>query len=232
MKYFLLGLTLLLCVPMISIAQDLTVPEAVEEEMEPPIRFVVGLEGGIGVHNVQGPGLRNLGVTFEVPWKKVSFGTGILIKDMGSMQYMNYTGYSYDELTDDGKITMYEYNRHKVNLKYLSIPLKVQVRLPCNCVYIQGGIEVDFLRPNNDQIFETTTFNQAPEGYEKTDIVKDVNYTFVFGVGLKLHESKRLRIFMRPEYEFMLSHIKEGTVYRKSDVMKRLKVSLGVQYGI
>ncbi len=231
MKYFLLGLTLLLCVPMISIAQDLPATKAVEEEM-PPIRFVVGLEGGLGVHNINGPGLKNLGVTFEVPWKRISIGTGILLKNMGDMQYMNHTGYSYDKLTDNGKITMYEYDRHKVNLEYISVPLKVQVRLPCNCIYIQGGVEVDFLKPNSDEVFETASYNETPEKYLESDIVKDVNYTFVIGVGFKLHESNRLRIFMRPEYEFMLSHIKEGTAYRKTDLMNRLKVSMGVQYGI
>ncbi len=232
MKNFLALLTFCLSMPLLTIAQE-TTPVLPEPEAEvTPIKFVVGLEGGYGVHNIKGPGIQNVGLTVDIPYKKFSFGTGILFKDMGEQRYMTYNGYSYTKKEDGETITISEFERHKVDLSYISVPLRVQMRLPCNCVYVQASLEIDFLKKGADQNYETIQMQGSTTDYMEENIVKDINYAFVVGVGFKLHESRRLRIFMRPEYEFMLSHIKDGTIYKKHDMLNRLKMSMGVQYGL
>ena len=231
MKNFLVLFALCIGIPMLSFAQD-PLLESAPEVIEQPVKFVIGLEGGYGVHQVEGPGVASIGLNLEMPFKRFSIGTGLVYKKMGSTKYMSYTGYSYDKKENEGITTISEYDRHEVELDYLSIPLRLQVRLPCNCVYVQAGVEVDFLKKDADRIYDTVQLEVAPDKYLEEDIVKDVNYSFVIGLGFKLHETNRLRIYMRPEYEFMMNPIKKSSSYHEAGVLNRFKFNMGVQYGI
>ncbi len=198
--------------------------------------LVVGVESSFVFYNANNYPTKDAhfstiaGVTVEKPWKKLSFSTGILLKNAPNHQFAVHNGENRIKIVKEEPITLYGYQRYDQQLRYLSIPLRIQYRLPCNCVYFQGGVELDLIG-NNPKLTQVSTYEsqEVPVITETTKQFKEVGYTLVFGMGFKLHQSERFRIFMRPDFEYVFNPGTKQNQYFQED-FRKFKMSFGAQY--
>ena len=114
---------------------------------KPFAKMVVGLEGsmdlqqytdGIRVHPM--PALQ-----VEYPFHKFSVGLGISRKVYSQFGYQTFDGNISSWQIGENNATVFHYADKLIKPVYWSIPLRIQYRLPCNCVYVQGAASLDFL---------------------------------------------------------------------------------------
>jgi len=200
-------------------------------------KLVFGIEGGLNYHHIKGKEMggdfaHRYGISIEKPFGKFSVGTGFLWKDLGKSSYLEHTFKSEIRNIKEEALTFYEYRNHRVDMKYFSVPLRLQYRLPCNCMYVQGGVEVDFLKSEVDQVESTSFTLREPIPEDRASTFKTINYSFVVGIGFKLHQSEHTRIFMRPEYEYVLNPTKNRVAIYNEKGYSRMRITFGLQYGI
>ena len=221
----LLKLTMLLLLPAFGWAQ----------EAQP--RFVIGTELGADFRKFDPAISRSLnytaGLTLEYPMGKFSLATGLLYKDYGWQEYWEYTEETSQEVIQEKLYTFYHINDLTSRLAYYSIPLRLQYRLPCNCVYMQAGVHAD-IASFGEEIHQQYVFRtyMEPETFDFTreENLKPVNFTFELAVGFKLHFNEHWRMFMRPTYRILAAPAKSGSPIWNSQY-HQLHMAFGVQRG-
>ena len=203
------------------------------QELQP--RFIAGPELGADFRKIS-PVINNnsnytFGISLEYPVHKFSLGTALLYKEYGWQQYREYTGETYQEVVKEELVTFHNYNERNVKLNYYSIPLRLQYRLPCNCVYVQAGIMADFANfgseGNEEGVFRTVEDPQTFDFNHRTGL-KPLNLTYELAVGFKLHFNEKWRMYMRPTYRIMSQPSRQGSTEWASNY-RSLHMAFGVQ---
>lgn len=171
-----------------------------------------------------------VGVHIEYPFGQFSVGTGILYVNYGTYSYGHYSG-EYLITKNDGFLRKnYINERYESRVKYIGIPIRVQYRLPCNCVYFQASFESDILTDVTEASFKGTTVSYKQANNFNYSALKKTNQRFCFGVGFKLHKTHFSRIYMRPEFEYMLNPWRAYNTDVANDAFA-LKITFGAQFG-
>ncbi len=197
--------------------------------------LVIGPEASLDFHNIGEsygrPPFSSLGIVVERPMGKFSLATGFVRKNYGTIRYKSFSGERHTEIVKEQKVTYYHYLDRRAELRYYSVPLRLQYRLPCNCVYVQAGLDVDFRIDKG--IASQANATPRAELVERSNVqrLKSTNLGAELALGVKLHESKQLRIFMRPAIYWMLDPARHVNA-QKEQIYKRLKLTLGVQYAL
>lgn len=171
-----------------------------------------------------------VGVHIEYPFGQFSVGTGVLFVNYGTYSYGHYSG-EYLITENDGFLRKNYINElYESRSTYIGIPLRLQYRLPCNCVYFQASLETDILSSATGPSFKGTTLSYRQANDFNYSALKKTNQRFCFGVGFKLHKTHFSRIYMRPEIEYVLNPWKTYNTDVANDTMA-MKVTLGAQFG-
>lgn len=202
---------------------------------EVPPNIIIGTEIGIDVHKFEPILSRNAqitaGVTFEYPIGKFSLGSGFLYKTYGSIYSRESNGITSQEVKDEELITYHHFDEQFFELRYYSIPMRIQYRLPCNCVYLQAGIHADITefgeKTPGDHRFRTTELPEAFH-FNRDDALKPLNVTFELAIGFKMHFNDHLRMFMRPTYRYMTAPAKANSVLLNSSY-QHFHLAFGIQ---
>ena len=205
------------------------------QEAQP--HFVTGIEAGFDArsfHPYSKDGTSyTLGVSVEKPIGQWSVGSGLLLKRFGQQETYAYRETREGQTPSDLPITHYIYEQYQYELSYLSIPLRVQYRLPCNCVYLQAGVHAD-MRTNeggpNYPSGSTITTRHEPSNFNigGDGSLRPFNYTFEFAVGFKMHLTPDWRLFFRPTYRITQQPAKLASPPTRT-AFRQLNLALGVQ---
>lgn len=208
----------------------------VAQESQPLL--IIGTEMGIDFRKFEPSMSRNLqytvGITMEYPYQKFSIGTGLIYKVYGAFKNQIYTGYSAEEVIDEELYTFYYYEEENYDLKYYGVPLRLQYRLPCNCVYLQAGIHMDiadFTSTEKEDYQLRTIQEPADFHFDRDESIKRVNLSYELAIGFKLHFNDQLRMFMRPTYRVMASPANKNSVQLNTNY-RQLHMAFGLQYAI
>lgn len=200
--------------------------------------IVVGVEYASTIYSINYIKLSDnfkyeIGVTSEFPFNQFSVGTGILFKSYGDEQSIFYTGESFEDIVKGNEKTFFNTYEVERSIQYITIPLRLQYRLPCNCVYVQAGVEANFLTqksPTKIQGSDKAT-TRHPNTYESKSY-KRKNVQFDFGIGFKLHQTEQLRIFMRPSYQILLTPYTADSNLKERPSIHALRMAFGFQFGV
>lgn len=171
---------------------------------QPFAKMVVGIEAGwnlIQYDNGVRPRLMP-GAQVEYPWKKFSFGIGLTHKNYRSLRYETATGETEAGLLGEKKVLFHRVESRTFQPEYWSVPLRVNYRFPCNCVYLHAAASVDFLATDPAGTIAqsyVTTQKPTPE-FRQEHALKSRLRTYEIGVGFKLHSSDYFRLVARPSY--------------------------------
>ena len=194
---------------------------------EPIGKLVVGLEGGFETARAQN---FNYGIQAEVPWKQFSFGVGIGRKHMDWVKVERSDGILKPRVIGEKKSLVYEIEHYERKAHYVSVPVKVNYRLPCNCVYIHAAAVVDVLEGNFTEEFRYSYY-QSPQPQEENPVVKvgmknrAVHYEL--GMGFKIHANDYFRIIARPVLVWNENLNPYSTDARYYNTVR---MNLGIQY--
>lgn len=209
---------------------------AVAQESQPLL--IIGTEMGIDFRKFEPLMSQNpqytAGVTMEYPYRKFSIGTGLIYKVYGAFNNQIYTGYSAEEVIDEEIYTFYYYEEERYDLEYYGIPLRLQYRLPCNCVYLQAGVHIDIanftsIEEGSHQL--RTIQEPADFHFDRDEALKRLNLSYELAIGFKLHFNDQLRMFMRPTYRIMASPTNKNSVQLNTSY-RQLHMAFGLQYAI
>jgi hypothetical protein len=130
--------------------------------------------------------------------------------------------------------TFHHFDEQFFELRYYSIPMRVQYRLPCNCVYLQAGVHADIAefgeKTPRDHQFRTT---ELPEDFhfDRDEDLSPLNITFELAIGFKMHFNNRLRMFMRPTYRYMTRPARKNSTLLNTSY-QQLHIAFGIQRAI
>lgn len=198
---------------------------------QPFAKMIVGLEAGWDLQ-VYDQGIRPRlipGVQVEYPWQKFSFGLGIARKGYRSFYYETATGQSQAGLLGEKKVQYHLTEVRTFRPEYWSVPLRINYRLPCNCVYLHGAMSFDFLNASTSgTVTESYAYTQqpAPE-YLQEHGLKSRLRTYEIGLGFKLHSSDYFRLVARPSYVWSENPEIGGP---GPEYLRSLRMTFGMQY--
>lgn len=205
------------------------------QEAQP--RFVLGAETGVDFRKFDPAVSRSVnytaGLTLEYPLHRFSLATGLLYKDYGWQDYWAFTGETSQEVVKEETYTLYHIRDLRSRLAYYSVPMRLQYRLPCNCVYVQLGIHADIASfgPETHLQYQFRAY-QEPSSFHFTRALylKPVNLTYELAVGFKLHFNEHWRMFMRPTYRILSPPARSGSPVLNS-YYHQLHMAFGIQRG-
>ena len=141
------------------------------------------------------------GLHVEKPLGRWSLGTGIQQQQFGWHQSRQFNGEFVPGTGDDPDTYGYWFQDRKVAL--LNIPLRLQYRLPCNCVYLQAAVVNSFLRTGSAFLGDgyVNYLNQAPpEPFAAGQPLPTYSLGYELGVGLNFHLSQNWKLYTRLIY--------------------------------
>ena len=172
-------------------------------------RWLIGTEVQLHFADIKYPsgtmGNYGFGIHVEKPIGRLSIGTGIMQQHFGWSQIQQYTGV-FNPGTNDEPGT-YEYYTQDQKTAFWNIPLRIQYRMPCNCVYLQGAIINSFLYSpvsyRRDGFINPLT--QAPPEGGPVSGPAHFSVGYELGLGLNFHLSSKWKLYTRllyTEYSF------------------------------
>ncbi|MBK7939099.1 MAG: hypothetical protein IPJ82_19380 [Lewinellaceae bacterium] len=198
---------------------------------EPFAKMVIGLEAAMDLgHYSEGVELRRPfpGLHVEYPFKKFSFGAGISRKVYPESRYKTFDRNISSVQVGASEVTVFQYTDKVFRPVYWSIPLRIQYRLPCNCVYVQGAASLDFFDTGAPEKVESTYWSSKPptRTWSRRQYFKSTLRTYELGIGFKLHSTDYFRLVARPSFVWSENpEIGNGPAYLRS-----LRMSFGIQY--
>ena len=200
-------------------------------------RYLIGVESQIYFENLDAPGSTfgnyAFGLHVQKPMGRFNFGLGLQQQRFGQHEFRESTG----QVTDDENLddTWYIYQVQDRNIRFWSIPVQAQFRLPCNCVYIHTALIGSFLDRRNASVQNSYTEPRilAPETnrYFSFQDVRRASLGFQVGMGLNLHMSKQWKLttrLMYSQYSFV-----DGTFqWHKYLGNSYLGLNAAIQYAI
>ena len=197
--------------------------------------IILGLESSFNYYSSndlrEGAFTTLVGLSAEYPIGQFSFGSGILLVNYGTYDYEDYSGEFI--LSDEQGFQRKNYINDTYNARsmYVGIPVRVQYRLPCNCAYVQASVETDILASPFESQYVTSIADHSQAGEVDYSDLKKTNARFCLALGFKIHKTEYSRIFMRPEYEYVLNPWTEynDTLARDSH---SFRITMGAQVAI
>ena len=199
---------------------------------EPLAKMVVGFETGIELLQ-SGDGIKPHpmpGLHVEYPFHKFSFGVGITRKAYPEFRYYTFTGNISSVPVAENDVTVFEYADRLIKPVYWSIPIRINFRLPCNCVYIHAATSFDFFDTGMAEKTEMEHwYSGAPtRTYSRRQFFKSKLQTYELGVGFKLHSSDYFRLVARPSYVWSENPAPDGKGVPA--YLGSLRMTFGIQY--
>lgn len=226
-KHFLIVLFIL---PIYLIAQT--------EDKEVP-RFLLGVEASSIFsdldYNYSKFNYFSYGVNVEKPIGQFSIGTALIKQRFGQNTFYEYADIvKLPENANSREEYGYKYTAYQLN--FLTVPFRLQYRLPCNCVYVQAGVLATYkqLKKNNEQSGgdEVVFLYSEPTDdiYAPTDIAsKSLGYELAFG--MNFHLAPSLKMFSR--FYYMQYGFQDDSIKQFKDIGNSFfGVSLGMQYAV
>ncbi|MEZ4918870.1 MAG: hypothetical protein R2792_07145 [Saprospiraceae bacterium] len=194
---------------------------------QPFAKFVIGLEGTFNTQQAQE---YTIGPQIEYPWKQFSAGIGISRKQFPWFK-VESTDYVLRPINWYGEKTLaYEINSEMKKASYWSVPVKINYRLPCNCVYVHAAAVFDFMNPNLKSKDAYTYYSEQPKNNE--EVVTQRGYrkflrNYEVGLGFKLHANDYFRLIARPVVSWNENPDPYSPNHRYD---ASIRMTLGVQY--
>lgn len=215
---------ILICLLILFISSDIQAQEAFA-------KMVIGLEAGMDLQQFPDGSRSHPMPTLQVefPFHKFSAGIGITRKVYSKFRYQTFDGNISSIQIADDDITIFHYVDKLLKPVYWSIPVRLQYRLPCNCVYIQGAASLDFFDKRSPEKVESgyehwsstaPTRTWSPAQFFKTSL-----RSYELGIGFKLHSSDYFRLIARPSFVWTENPETGGPAYLRS-----LRMTFGAQY--
>lgn len=223
------GLVIILLMTTFSYAQTSPIKNDVD--------FVIGIEGNYGYRNINEKGYREssqvyaYGLNFNYPINKFSIGLGVLRTNYGRVKFREYTGASFKHEEEDQLIDLFLYVEETFELNYLTISNRIQYRFPCNCIFIHGGLNLDFPEMNKEKRRSINHTREKPSVQKENVQLRDVNTVINFGLGFKIHITNTLRVVMRQSYN-IIGEFSNSKLAVNKNKFNYLDISLGIQKGI
>ena len=194
-------LTICLCGNLLAQKNDAEIP-----------RLLIGTEVQVYFENLDYAGSTfgnsAYGLNIQKPIGRFTIGASILSEQFGKHRFWEFTGAAY--LEEDGDRLVYDYQVQDRKIRFYSLPLQIQFRLPCNCVFLQAGlvpsllnrqasapdpryIDPRFDEPSSAPFFSSTSIQRISLGYQ-------------MGMGLNFHFSRHLKStlrFLYGQYNFI-----------------------------
>ena len=198
---------------------------------DPFAKMVVGLEGsmdlqqytdGIRVHPM--PALQ-----VEYPFQKFSVGLGVSRKVYSQFGYQTFDGNISSWQIGENNATVFHYADKLIKPVYWSIPLRIQYRLPCNCVYVHGAASLDFLDAGVPEKVSSDYWSTSPptRTWSRRQFFKSSVRTYELGIGFKLHSSDYFRLVARPSFVWTEN---PQTGSGAPAYLRSLRMTFGAQY--
>lgn len=158
-------------------------------------RFSISPKNGLLPHNFH--------ITADVPIGKISVGSGLSYYRFGTYENHGY-------LNNGEENSSYEFR--SLNLAAWSVPLRIQYRLPCNCIYAQLTIAPLWMSQPNRQIRYTTNIQEMEDDpsidpIQEVESIEPFNWLLEVGIGFKLHLVDKTRIYLKPSYSRILKNM-------------------------
>lgn len=170
------------------------------------------------------------GLHVEKPIGQFSVGTGLIKQHFSAHRFYTSTG-EYRP-AEGGQRERFGYNYEVQEVSFITIPLRLNYRLPCNCIHIQGGLLANFRElhqiANNQEAFLLS----APESntYAVSDI-KSLSLGYELAFGMNMHISSSLKMIGKVAY-LQYSFLNDANQQFKQLGNTFWVLGIGLQYAI
>lgn len=172
------------------------------------------------------------GLSLEKPIGQFSVGTGIMQEQFGRHRVMEFTGDVAPAENSDQLLYSYQVQYRK--MRFWSVPVQAQYRLPCNCVYLQAAVVSNFLR-DDPTLVENTYLEQRIETPDQpffsSSSIRKFSLGYRLGIGLNFHLSRTWKLYTRLIYS-QYSFSNDSHQRYKSLGNSYLGLNVGVQHAI
>jgi hypothetical protein len=198
---------------------------------QPVGKMVVGLETGFdGAYFNKGVYPRIIpSVQVEYPIGKFSVGVGLGKQLYRDYEFDYYTGQNEELIVNEEAVTRYYLEIKEFSMSYWTVPVKLNFRLPCNCVYLHGGVAFNFLDDHKPERSIGLAYQDETEplsGLSREVLVKKRTTSYEVGVGFKLQINDYVRLVGRPSYVWSENpELLSATPYLGS-----VRMTFGAQY--
>lgn len=172
------------------------------------------------------------GVHIEKPIGRISIATGLQQQQFGWHWKREFTGEFVPGEDDQADTYGYLFENHKIAV--WNVPVRLQFRLPCNCVYVQAAVVNSFLRagPNFVRDSYINYLTQAPaEDFVVFQPVPKFSVGYELGMGLNFHLSDNWKLYSRLVYAQYAFNQKDLAQF-KTLGQSYLGLNLGLQYAL
>lgn len=172
-----------------------------------------------------------LGIQVEKPIGDFSLGTGLIQQQFGE-QYFRTTSGQYRP-AENGGVETFGFDRSGFQLSFINIPLRLQYRLPCNCAYVQAGLQSSFRQLKASPYGNRHEFltDQSTSAIYSMSNIKSFSLGYELAFGMNIHISRSFKMFGR------LSYLQYG--FSNDDAIKYkelgntfMGLNIGLQYAI
>lgn len=174
------------------------------QSSNPIPRFLIGLETNAYFEDItyrkNNLGYVAIGLQIEKPIGQFSFGTALVNQRFGQQLFRQFTGEIIP--TENTNVDTYGYFFQNRKLSFWNIPLRLQFRLPCNCVYLQAGLQTSIRQlktVEGGEYWNSDYRPPSPDIYNLNSIRK-ISLGYELGIGLNFHLSDRWKMSNRLTY--------------------------------
>lgn len=168
-------------------------------------RLLVGIEANAHLEDVTSRsnnlGFVGIGLSIEKPIGQFSIGTALIRQRFGPQTFRQFTG----EVKPNEGLgpDIYTFRYQQKNISFWNIPLRLQYRLPCNCVYVQAGLQTSISdlkgTPGDVPYTNPSFFAPGPSPYALNSISK-ISVGYEMAIGLNFHLSENWKLNSRLTY--------------------------------
>ncbi|WP_367388505.1 hypothetical protein [Lewinella sp. LCG006] len=170
-------------------------------------RFLIGVEANTHFEDLKyrknNLGLIGIGLHVEKPIGQFSVGTALIRQRFGPQTFRKFAGEIVPEAPNAPSFYAYWYQEKQ--LAFWNIPLRLQYRLPCNCVYVQAALQTSIrdLKEIEGEIANWNTSIYPPgTGLSRHALynVNKISLGYEFAMGINFHLSTTWKMYSRLAY--------------------------------
>ena len=139
------------------------------------------------------------GLQVEKPFGQFSIGAGLTKQNFSEHYFYTSTGEYLP--AEGGQRERFGYKYEVQTINFMTVPLRLIYRLPCNCMYVQGGLLANFRQLEQIANNQETFLLEAPESntYAVSDI-KPFSLGYELAFGMNMHISRSLKMIGKVAY--------------------------------
>lgn len=170
-------------------------------------RFLIGIEANTHFEDLKyrnnNLGLVGIGLQVEKPIGQFSVGTALIRQRFGPQTFREFAGEIVPEVPNAPSLYAYWYQEK--HLALWNIPLRLQYRLPCNCVYVQAALQTSIhdLKKIEGKTREWNTNIPPPDldiSHYALYKVDKISVGYELAMGINFHLSTTWKTFSRITY--------------------------------